>query len=171
MRGEPFVAAYSEHPFYEDTVGALYPDYAFEKSGGLYFCVRVGEIEIPWGFGDPALGFGANGTVIVRRRNVGADSLRTMGIPFTRVDDIHYAFINHITDGGLDGFTKYLEPRMLPIIREYAASLGFCAFAEQAGDRLARDGRLIRLFDEHEMSIVSLSVRSVIGYGKNELKE
>ncbi len=166
MCREPFVAAYSSEPFFEMKDGASYPDYVFDEHGGLYWCVRVGEIEIPWGFGDEALGFGANGSLIVKRRNVDAASFDMKGTPQARVGDISYVFVNRATERGREGLARYLEPRLIPIIKELASRCGHEGFADAARRGLPENGELVRLLDEHEMTPVSVYVRSVLVYDK-----
>ena len=95
MCHDQFIAAYSKDPFFEEKEKMSFPDYVFYECGGLHWCVRVGEIEIPWGFGNAQLGFGANGSLIVKRRNVAADSLDMKGIAPVQIGSISYIFVIH----------------------------------------------------------------------------
>ena len=161
MRGEPFICAYSEYPFLETKSKSQYPDYVFDKYDGLYWCMRVGEIEIPWSFIDDDLGFGANGSLIVKRRNVNAASFDMKGIECTKVGDIQYVFVNHVTDQGRQGFVKYLTPRLQPIIRKIAERIGRESFIGSVGDEMLANGELAAILDEHEMVLVSVSVGGI----------
>ena len=51
MNGKRFVAAYSEKAFVEAKNSARYSDYTFHELGGMNWCVRVGDIDVPFGFG------------------------------------------------------------------------------------------------------------------------
>ncbi len=166
MCNEPFIAAYSNSPFYEARDGAAFPDYVFDDYGGLHFCLRVGELEMLWGFGDKELGFGANGSLIVKRRNVDASSLDMKGIPVTRVGEICYIFVNRVTERGREGFARYLEPRLLPHIKDIARRYGKEGFSEALPSELIKNEELRALLDEHGMDIVSASVASVVIYDK-----
>ena len=164
MRSEPFVCAFSEYPFLETKSKAQYPDYAFDKSDGLYWCVRVGEIEIPWSFVDDELGFGANGSFIVKRRNVNGASFDMKGIESTKVGDINYVFVNHVTSEGRQGFVKYFTPRLQPIIRRIAERIGRESFTSSVGDELLANKDFEALLDEHDMIPVSVSVSGIKFY-------
>lgn len=164
MCGEPFIAACSRFPFLESKRGAGYPDYVFDEYDGLYWCVRVGEIDIPWGFGDDSLGFGANGTLTVRRRNVNAASLDMKGIAHTKLGDVSYVFVNRVTESGREGFVRYFEPRLLPIIKDVAERYGFDGFDKACAEELLKSEKLAAILDEHEMAVVSVFVRDKIKY-------
>ena len=166
MCGEPFIAACSRYPFLESKGGGSYPDYVFDKYGGLYWCVRVGEIDIPWGFGDGSLGFGANGSITVRRRNVNAASLDMKGITHTQLGDVSYVFVNRLTPSGREGFARHLEPRLLPIIRDIARRHGHTGFKASCAEELLRNKELAAVLDEHEMVLVSAFVRDTVEYTK-----
>lgn len=166
MCGEPFVAAYSRHPFTEARCGGSYPDYVFDSYGGLYWCVRVGEIEIPWGVGYDELGFGANGSITVRRRNVNAASLDMKGIPQTQLGEISYLFVNRVSASGREGFARYIEPQLLPFIRAVADKHGYDGFAGALVDELMRSDELAEVLDRHEMTLVSVFVRDTVRYAE-----
>ena len=72
MNGKRFIAAYSPCPMKEAKDNSRYPDYTFHTVENMNWCVRVGDIEIPWGFGSDRFGFYANGKILLSRKNVSA---------------------------------------------------------------------------------------------------
>ncbi|MBP3309174.1 MAG: hypothetical protein J6L90_07015 [Clostridia bacterium] len=166
MCREPFIAAFSDKPFYEAQDGAAFPDFVFCEYDGHFWCVRIGEFEILWGFGDRQLGFGANGSVILKRHNMNAATFDMKGIPTTRVGEISYMFINRITDRGREGFAKYLEPRLLPHIVDIARRSGADDFKTALAEELPRCEALSEMLAEHGIELMSATVKSVIVYSE-----
>ncbi|MBE6633757.1 MAG: hypothetical protein E7620_05390 [Ruminococcaceae bacterium] len=118
LKGTPFLAAYSEHPFEERRVDA--PDYTFHEHEGTYWCVRVGNIEIPWGFGTDS-GIAANGTVTVSRMNLNYASFTGKGLPYVCENEVFYLYeAVQDSDGRLHGFVPMMRDRLNAILREIA---------------------------------------------------
>ena len=91
MQAPRFFAAYSTHPFIEEKDKARYPDYAFEHLGGMYWCIRIGDINVPFGFGKRIDSFRASGLVTLSRRNVSAATVDGLGLPRVQVGEIDIA--------------------------------------------------------------------------------
>ena len=117
MCGLPFIAAYSEHPFTESLNHAAYPDYEFCEMDGLHWCVRVGEMQIPWGFGvDATKRYCANGYLVLSRQNVNAEPFHGKGLPYVRRGKIFYLYECELIDDSLRGFFVFVRSRLLPYV-------------------------------------------------------
>lgn len=113
--GKPFVAAYSEHPFKEAKNDI--PDYRFDQSGGLYWVLKVGEMQVRWGVG--AKNFRAYGILNVERQNKNWLSLDAKGLPFRKIGDVYYLYAEEEEGFEMVGFLPYLAQNYInPMIEE-----------------------------------------------------
>ena len=110
---KPFVAAYSEYPFKEAKNSI--PDYRFDQSGGLYWVLKVGEMQVRWGVG--AQNFRAYGVVNVERQNKNWLSLDAKGLPFRKRGDVYYLYTEEEEGIEMVGFLPYLAQNYInPLI-------------------------------------------------------
>ena len=128
MQAPRFFAAYSTHPFTEEKDKARYPDYAFERLGGMYWCVRIGDIDVPFGFGKRISSFRASGIVTLTRRNVSAATVDGLGLPRVQVGDVCYFFEDRYGNEG--GFIEFMQDRLNPILAEAGNALGAAGFRD-----------------------------------------
>lgn len=162
MCGKRFVAAFSESPFVEERDGARYPDYSFHTVEGMHWCVRIGDIEVPWGFAPDehaGIGFSAFGVITVSRRNVSAVTFDGRGLPYVRRGEIFYLFENEF-ENGFFGFSIYLRDRLLGSIKALAADKTADAFRE-ALPALDRLEAVRRTLDEHKLVFKEIRIQRV----------
>lgn len=156
-RASGFIAAYSETPFTEEKKKARYPDYTFHKLENLYWCVRVGDIEIPWGFGQAQVGFSAHGSVTVSRRNVSAVTFDGRGLPYTRIGNVHYLLNDSDDDAGC--FRSFMRDRLVPALQEAAAGMSPEEFrTAPLVDALAGIPAISALLNEHQLVLKTVTV-------------
>lgn len=185
MNGKRFVAAYSVRPFLEgmSEEGVIFkklkwsgeteiPDYkCYQEKDGTYWCVRVGDIDVPWGFGSDVNGYWANGVITVSRKNVGKEPFDGRGLPFVREGDVFYLYECELGDNGFYGFSIYMRERLLNSLRKLAKGMTKEAFEET----LAKDGaaalaaipEVRELLDEHKLVVKQVILHSV-GEDKKE---
>lgn len=151
-----FVAAYSEHPFTESS--KEFPDYVFSSENGLYWCVRIGMIEIPWGFGEKGVGFSANGSVWLKRKNLSASlTFDGSGFKFIKVGNIFYLYELELGSDGFYGFSADMRDRLLPEIRKSAIEAGQKeVFKEKLKTFCERDA--VKKILGSSLEIVSISI-------------
>ena len=157
MRGKKFVAAYSEYPFVEAKSGADYPDFSFHESGGLYWCVRVGDIDIPWGIGGDDIGFKANGFVKVSRRNVSAVTFDGRGFEYKRVGDVFYLYESELGDDGFFGFSPFMQRFLIRAIKGIAKQSTDESFRANV-ERISEVPEIAALLEEHKLIIRSVNI-------------
>lgn len=161
MSGKRFVAAYTPLPIAEEQNRAQYPDYAFGEVNGMSWCVRVGEIEVPWGFGkSEGLDYSASGSFTVSRRNLGAESFDGKGMPYVKCGEVFYLYECEIGDDGLRGFNIYLRNRLMPDLLRIAKKstpetleIGLC----ELGD----DPDVIEVLDELGLDLIRVNLRKI----------
>lgn len=120
--GQPkFFAAHSALPFAEEHED--YPDYAFYTLGNRYWCVRVGDLEVPWGV---CVDVGnsnelwANGIIRVKRLNRAA-TLDGKGFEYVKASNgVFYLYEKVFQDNRFSGFVIRLRDEFLPILSEIA---------------------------------------------------
>ena len=95
-----FIAAYSDFPFAESSPP---PGYSFYCENGVYWCVKAGRIEVPWGFSARDCGFSANGFLVLERARVSALTLEKTGFRFTEEDGAFYLYETVADDNGKQG--------------------------------------------------------------------
>jgi hypothetical protein len=161
INGKCFIAAYSTKPFAESKKQSLYPDYSFYESDGLYWCVRVGNIEIPWGFGDDGNGYCANGSAIVSRRNVDASSIDGKGFPFTKEGEIYYLYESEFTGNSFEGFSMYMRDALLVYIREIAGRFNAQEFPSALESALRDDPRVADLMNANMLTLKSVRIEKI----------
>lgn len=174
MNGKRFVAAYSKYPF-EEAEGRVdqYPDYVFCGDGkgkeGLYWCVRYGRIEIPWGITFRNGECSANGSLFVSRERVNEIPFYGEGLPFVKERvgdaDVWYLYESEFTGDGFIGFSVYMRECLLPYIRLVAEEMGVegfrdavktasdCAFMKKVGFR--------NKLEEHHLILKDVIVNDV----------
>ena len=159
MQAPRFFAAYSTHPFTEEKDKARYPDYAFERLGGMYWCVRIGDIDVPFGFGKRIASFRASGLVTLTRRNVSAATVDGLGLPRVQVGEICYFFEERY--GNESGFIEFMQDRLTPEIAEAAAKLGPDGFRDGIREALLTDKTVGELLDAHQMELKAVAVETL----------
>ena len=157
MGSKRFVAAYSEYPFTEANNGADYPDYSFHKVGNLYWCVRVGDIDVPWGFGDESIGFRANGTVKISRRNVSAVTFDGRGFDYKRAGEINYLYESELGANGFVGFVPYVQRTVIRCLKEIASKSGMEKFTKELS-YLGESREMAALLDEHKLVLKTVTI-------------
>ena len=184
MNGKRFVAAYSARPFLEGMIetGAIIktlkwsgekeiPDYKlYQEKDGTYWCVRIGDIDVPWGFDSSVNGYWANGVVTVSRMNVGSEPFDGRGFPFVREGDVFYLYECELGDNGFYGFSIYMRGQLLNSLRKLAKGMT----KEDFETKLSKDGanelknlpEVQELLKEHR-----LDVKQVILHGIGEDKK
>ena len=156
-----FIAAYSERPFREEKNKAQYPDYTFHKLKNLYWCVRVGDIVIPWGFGRDQVGFAAHGSFTVSRRNVSAVTFDGRGLPYTRIGDVYYLLNENDGDGGC--FRDFMRDRLTPALQTVAAGMSPEEFRTAAlCEPLAAIDAIAALLREHQLDLKTVTVEHAV---------
>ena len=165
MRGKRFVAAYSAIPFVEaEQTGKnerVYPDYAFNELEGMYWAVRVGDIEVPWGFGKyDGMAFAANGNFLLSRKNVNAQAFYDKGLPFVKVGDVDYLYECELFADGFKGFSVYLRGRLLPFLLKIAKNATSEEFAE-AAEKLKDDPDVQAILREFQLTFKAVTVKAV----------
>ena len=114
---KPFVAAYSERPF-KNAKNPI-PDYRFDRVEGVYWALKVGEMQVGWGVG--AKQFKAYGIVTVERQNKNWLSLDTKGLPFRQRGDVFYLYEEEEEGLEMVGFLPYLAQTYVnPLIESLA---------------------------------------------------
>ncbi|MBR4942743.1 MAG: hypothetical protein IKZ28_01820 [Clostridia bacterium] len=183
MNGKRFVAAYSRYPFEEcmKKEGTIFkklkwsdeteiPDYQcfYNEADKTYWCVRVGEIEIPWGFGADVNGeYWANGLILVSRQNVGKEPFDGRGLPFTTEGEVTYLYECELTDNGFKGFSIYMRERFLNAIKRMAKDLPQAEFEKAfSAEALKKDKEV-----EEILSLHKLTLTKVILHGIGEQKQ
>lgn len=149
MKNCEFVAAYSEHPFAEEKNEARYPDYSFHKVDGMHWCVRIGEIKIPWGFGLNTAPFIANGEITVSRKNVSASSLDGHGFDYERVGDIFYL--------SEEKYISKIKPTILDLLRSFAKESSAQTFKTDLLS-ISEYPRMKRFLEESRLTLSSVIV-------------
>ena len=158
----PFVAAYSELAFTEAKNSAKYPDYSFHSVGGMNWCVRVGEITVPWGFSARDAGFSSNGVFVVSRANVSAATFDQKGFSYVKKGEVYYLYENEMDDGGsFYGFSVYMRNLLLPELKKFAK--------EHSGDYFARNidaflqlDEVNKLLSAHRLKLVAVRINNVV---------
>ncbi len=161
INGKRFIAAYSTKPFVEAKKQNVFPDYCFYESDNLYWCLRVGDIEIPWGFGDDGRGYSANGSVIVSRRNVDASSLDGKGLPFIKEGDISYLYESEFINNTFEGYSMYLRDKLLVHIREIAKRVSAEEFPNILESSLKNDPEVAALLKLNMLMLKSVNIYRV----------
>ncbi len=155
MNGRGFVAAYSEHPFAE--ARARHPDYTFHEQDGTHWCIRVGDLQIPWGFCTED-GLFANGVATVSRMNVNEASFTGRGLPYVREGEIFYLYESYFNESDeLKGFAPFLRERLAEIMREIAAESGEEGL-RQGLKAMGEREDVRRLLREHRLELRSILV-------------
>ena len=157
MNSKRFIAAYSEHPFSESKKQASYPDYYFYYADGLHWCVRVGEIEIPWGVRNQKSGYSANGSIFVSRRNVDASLFDGKGFPFKKIGKISYLYESEFTSGGFEGFADYIREKLIGCIYDLSDNVGPDEF-KIAMEGLKDNPNVKSTLKEHMIEFKSVSI-------------
>ena len=152
MNGKRFIAAYSARPFEEAKQGTSYPDYSFHQYEGLYWCTRVGDIAIPWGFGKGLVGFSACGSITVSRRNVNAVSFDGRGLPYVKEGEVCYLYEKELVGDQFQGFAIYMRDQLKESIHAIARKCSgspesFPDMMEKLGER----AEVLDLMDEHKL--------------------
>ncbi len=133
FNGKPFIAAYSHIPFSEEKNSASYPDYRFMKIDGRYWCVRVGDFSIPWGFSEREVGFSANGNFLMKRANVSPSSFDSQGFSYKRSGDVFYLYESETDENGFFyGFSVDIKALIMPLFKEYAKKFTKEEFTQNA---------------------------------------
>ena len=161
INGKRFIAAYSTKPFAESKKQSAYPDYCFYEADGLYWCVRVGDIEIPWGFGDDGNGYSANGSIVASRRNVDASSFDGKGLPFTKDGEISYLYESEFINNTFEGFSMYMRDKLLGCIREIANRVQARDFPLVLEAVLGDDPKVDALMKSNMLTLKSVRVNRV----------
>lgn len=116
-----FFAAHSSFPFAE--ANEDYPDYAFYSLGNRYWCVRVGDLEIPWGINvelENGNRLWANGIIRIKRLNHKAH-LDGKGFTYTKEKNgVFYLYEKVFRETHFCGFAIHLRDEFLPILTEIA---------------------------------------------------
>lgn len=159
MNNRAFVAAFSSKPFKE--AKRAFPDYSFFESEGVFWCVRIGEFNIPWGFSSNGIGFSANGYIVVSRGNVDATSLDGKGLPFVKQGEVSYLYESEIIDDRFEGFSIYLRDALLRRIREIASTVDAKSFPLVIEDSLRNDPDVIALFKSNMLTLKRINVRNL----------
>lgn len=157
-KGISFIAAYSDLPFAEAKHANSYPDYSFFDKDGIHWCVRIGNIDIPWGIGDNGRGYAANGTITVSRLSVDSTNFNKKGLPYTRVGDVYYLYESEFTGNGFVGFAPYLRDRLLPHIINVADSSPATSFQGELDTKLRENPELKVLLDSHNLTLGKVRV-------------
>ncbi|MBO5363458.1 MAG: hypothetical protein J6A46_03940 [Clostridia bacterium] len=187
MNGKPFVAAYSNRPFEEgmSAQGVLFktlkwddqttiPDYQcyYDENTSKYWCVRVGDIDVPWGFGADENGYWANGLLSFSRKNMSEETFDGKGLPFERVGDVYYLYECELGDGGFYGFSVYIRDKMLDFLKQLAwrtSKEEFRKMIENNGvQTLMRIPKVRAFLNEHQLKLKGVVLH---GIGIEEKKE
>lgn len=159
MSGMPFIAAYSEHPFEESLRNAKYPDYEFCEVDGLHWCVRVGDIQIPWGFGVASTEkYCANGYIVVSRMNVNAEPFHGKGLPYVQSGKIFYLYGGELIDNELKGFFVFARTRLLPYIVEVAKQTEPKSLQDRLKEDLDKIPEVAQFLQEHRLVLKNVIV-------------
>lgn len=159
FNGKSFIMAYSPVPFAESKKKEIYPSYSFYEADGLYWCVRVGEFEVGWGFGGS--GYSANGSVILSRRNVDASSIDGKGLPFIKAGEISYLYESEFINNSFEGYSVYLRDELLPSIRGIAERVSEKDFPNVLESELREDPRVTALLKSNMLTLKSVRVDKV----------
>lgn len=167
-RGIRFIAAYSDLPFDEAKHANAYPDYSFFDKDGLHWCVRIGNIEIPWGIGDNGRGYAANGTVTASRLSVDSTAFNKKGLPYTRVGDVYYLYENEFIGNGFEGFAPYMSARLLAHIINIADNSPATSFPGELDTKLRGNIEVKALLDSHSLTLEKVRVDGIITNTKKQ---
>ena len=129
-----------------------------KRSDGIHWCVRIGNIDIPWGIGDNGRGYAANGTITVSRLSVDSTNFNKKGLPYTRVGDVYYLYESEFTGNGFVGFAPYLRDRLLPHIINVADSSPATSFQGELDTKLRENPELKMLLDSHNLTLEKVRV-------------
>ena len=160
MNGKRFVAAYSEKAFVEAKNSARYSDYTFHELGGMNWCVRVGDIDVPFGFGDEGGGYSAYGTVTVSRKNVSAASFDGKGLPYVKEGDIFYLYESEYNGDVYEGFSTFMRDKLTAHVTRIAATSSAEEFEAEV-NKLGEIPAVRELLDEHKLKIKSVTVENI----------
>ena len=155
---KPFVVACSEYAFEE--ADKQYPDLSFFEDNGLHWCVRIGDISIPWGLG--ADSFGASGVLNVARHNVNDSSFDRRGYrDYKTCGDVRYLFLSDFDGNDFYGFTIALRDRINPIIRDLAKGLSREEFEALAADGKKMEAAFASILEENSLSFKGFVISSI----------
>ena len=160
--GKPFIAAYSKKPFAESKNSGDYPDYRFFYSGGLYWCVRIGNIDIPWGIADNGRGFCANGSITVSRLRVDATSIDGKGYPFVKKGNILYLFEYELSKFTFEGFTTRIRDQILVIIQRIADETSAENFPSKLENELRKDPGFNAILEANMLTLERVRTNKVV---------
>ena len=163
FQAKKFIVAYSSKPFCEAKKRDIYPNYSFFESDGLYWCVRVGELEVPWGIGASSTGgrFSANGTIVVSRQNVDASSFDGKDLMFTKCGDIYYLYESELVNGRFEGYVIYLRDAFLATIGRIANNSEAKTFPDILEQSLRDDPKFSSLLKEQMLVLKRVDVSKV----------
>ncbi len=170
----------SKHPFVGPKEAAP-PHYFKYDADGKQWLIRMGEIEVPWGFSaDITEGrYAANGSILLERANVAEIP---KGLNFEACGEgenmfyCHYdlSFKNDDADPGFVGYAVYLRDRFIGLIKAAAQTRSAKEFeAFMRGEKVYRDERSVftqgfavdkavqALLDEHHMEIKLITAETV----------
>ena len=160
MNGKPFVCAYSKRRFREACHTGIYPDHTFHSQGDMHWCVRVGDITVPWGFGDCGGGYSANGTVTLSRLNVDEASFCGRGLPFRKDGEIFYLYESELTETGFEGFAPFIRDRIVPHLKILSHTVDERSFT-QAVQGIRNNPDVIALMREHKLTVKTVTVDKI----------
>lgn len=161
MNGKPFIAAYSDKRFKESKSRVAHPDHTFHDSDGAHWCVRVGDVKVPWGVGDQGKGYSANGTLTVSRLNVDEASFTGRGLPFVKEGDVFYLYeMIEGQDDEMIGFVPYIRDEVLKFFTGIASNTDADGFAE-AVNGLKSDPDFTKLLMDHRLVLKGVTITKI----------
>lgn len=161
MNAKKFFVAYSEYPFLEEKNG--YPDYEFQTVANLHYCVRVGDLNVPWGFGSyDGIGYAANGEIHFARKNVGVQTFHGKNLPYEKVGDVFYLPECEFYGEKYHGYTIYLRDHIIPIIKKIAKERDADGFERELSEEFSRLEEVQQLMREHALMFKGVTIRKIV---------
>ena len=168
MNGKRFIAAFSARPFKEAKNGGQFPDYTFHEYGNMYWCVRVGDIDVRWGFGNGEVY--ANGVITLSRMNVSAASFSGKGLPYVKVGEIFYLYEEELKADRVEGFVPYMRKKINGAVAEMAKGKSPEELEVLVGS-IGEHPEIREILNEHRLVVRSAHVGGVGAAGSPEKSE